>query len=47
VKYLLDTDHISILQQESGREFAALAARLGRESRDDLAFSVVSFHDRS
>ncbi|MGP0068836.1 MAG: type II toxin-antitoxin system VapC family toxin [Isosphaeraceae bacterium] len=46
MKYLLDTDHISILQQQSGREFAILSARISRESRSDLGFSVVSFHEQ-
>jgi tRNA(fMet)-specific endonuclease VapC len=46
MKYLLDTDHISILQRESGPEFAAISVRISRESRDDLAFSVVSFHEQ-
>lgn len=46
MKYLLDTDHISILQRESGPEFAALSARISLESRDELAFSVVSFHEQ-
>jgi tRNA(fMet)-specific endonuclease VapC len=46
VKYLLDTDHISILQKQAGPEFAALAARVGRHDPDDLAFSVVSLHEQ-
>jgi tRNA(fMet)-specific endonuclease VapC len=46
VKYLLDTDHISILQRQSGREFAILSARVSRESRSDLGFSIVSFHEQ-
>ena len=46
MKYLLDTDHVSILQRESGPEFAAESARISRESRDELAFSVVSFHEQ-
>jgi tRNA(fMet)-specific endonuclease VapC len=46
VKYLLDTDHISILQRQSGREYAILSARISRESRSDLGFSIVSFHEQ-
>jgi tRNA(fMet)-specific endonuclease VapC len=46
VKYLLDTDHISILQRQSGREFAILSVRVSRESRSDLGFSIVSFHEQ-
>ena len=46
MKYLLDTDHISILQRESGPEFATLSARINQVPREDLAFSVVSFHEQ-
>ncbi len=46
MKYLLDTDHISILQRESGPEFAALSARIAQVPREELAFSVVSFHEQ-
>jgi tRNA(fMet)-specific endonuclease VapC len=46
VKYLLDTDHLSILQQRSGREYLALAARLAQHPPTDLALSVVSFHEQ-
>jgi len=28
MKFLLDTDHISILQKQSGSEYAALMARI-------------------
>jgi tRNA(fMet)-specific endonuclease VapC len=34
------------LQQQAGREFAALAARVGRHDPADLAFSVVSLHEQ-
>jgi tRNA(fMet)-specific endonuclease VapC len=46
VKYLFDTDHISIVQFQSGPEFAALSARIAQHLRTDLAFSVVSFHEQ-
>ena len=46
MKYLLDTDHISILQPRSGPEFATLSARIRHESRADLGFSIVSFHEQ-
>jgi tRNA(fMet)-specific endonuclease VapC len=46
VKYLLDTDHISILQLRVGPEYAALAARIALHSAADLAFSVISFHEQ-
>jgi tRNA(fMet)-specific endonuclease VapC len=46
VKFLLDTDHISILQKQSGPEYSALMARVGRVPRVDLAFCIVSFHEQ-
>ncbi len=46
MKYLLDTDHVSILQRQSGQEYAALAARLARESPNDVALSSISFHEQ-
>jgi tRNA(fMet)-specific endonuclease VapC len=47
VKYLLDTDHISILQRRSGPEYVALATRVAQHAPADLAFSVVSFHEQA
>jgi tRNA(fMet)-specific endonuclease VapC len=47
VRFLLDTDHISILQRESGPEFDILSARVAQHSPADLAFSVVSFHEQA
>ena len=46
VKYLLDTDHLRILQQQSGPEYAALAARLAAHPPADFGLSVVSFHEQ-
>lgn len=46
MKYLLDTDHISILQKQSGAEYAALMARIALVQRSDLAFCIVSFHEQ-
>jgi tRNA(fMet)-specific endonuclease VapC len=46
MNYLLDTDHISILQQQSGADYSALMARIARVPRTDLAFCIVSFHEQ-
>jgi tRNA(fMet)-specific endonuclease VapC len=46
VRYLIDTDHISILQQRSGSEYVALSSRIAGHSPVDLALSVVSFHEQ-
>lgn len=47
MRFLLDTDHISILQRRSGNEFAVLSARIAGHPLTDLAFSVVSFHEQA
>jgi hypothetical protein len=47
LKFLLDTDHITILEVESGPEFMAVSARIVRYSEDDFAYSIISFHERA
>jgi tRNA(fMet)-specific endonuclease VapC len=44
--YLLDTDHISILQQRTGAEYLALSARIAQHAPADLALSVISIHEQ-
>jgi tRNA(fMet)-specific endonuclease VapC len=46
VKYLLDTDHISILQRRTGPEFAMLMTRITQNSRKDITFSIISMHEQ-
>lgn len=46
MKFLLDTDHISILQKQSGAEYAALMTHIAQVQRSDLAFCIVSFHEQ-
>jgi tRNA(fMet)-specific endonuclease VapC len=46
VKYLLDTDHISILQRQASPEYAVLSARMAQHQPDDFAFSIISFHEQ-
>lgn len=46
MKYLLDTDHISILQRRSEPEFLNLTLRMGRFDLSDFALSMVSFHEQ-
>ena len=36
--FLLDTDHISILQKQSGREYTTLMARIAQAPPADLGF---------
>ena len=46
MKYLLDTDHISFLQEQRGPEYTALSTRMAQHSPGDFAFSIVSFHEQ-
>jgi len=43
MKFLLDTDHISILQKQAGPEFAKLMARIAQVQRSDLGFASSVF----
>lgn len=45
--YLLDTDHVSILQRGSSAEFARLMARCERFAESDIFVSIVSFHEQT
>src|SRR5208282_1099431 len=46
MKFLLDTDRISILQKHSGPEYVALMTRIARVRRGDLVLCIVSFHEQ-
>jgi tRNA(fMet)-specific endonuclease VapC len=46
VKYLLDTDHISILQRQAGAGYATLLLRIAQHPPTDLACSIISFHEQ-
>lgn len=46
MKYLLDTDHISFIQRQSGQEFAKLTHRIAQNSLTDFGLSVISFHEQ-
>ena len=45
--YILDTDHLSILQQRSGPDFERLERRLLKVPEDQLFVTVVSFHEQA
>lgn len=47
MQYLLDTDHISIIQCRSGEAYQRLRSRMGQYSAQDFAVCVVSFHEQS
>lgn len=46
MKFLMDTDHISILQKQASSEYATLIARISQVGSDELAFCIVSFHEQ-
>jgi tRNA(fMet)-specific endonuclease VapC len=46
VIYLLDSDHSSILQRQSGPEFATLMGQVAQQARTELAFSIISTHEQ-
>jgi tRNA(fMet)-specific endonuclease VapC len=45
--YLLDTDHLVILQRQCEPEYGRLNASMGRHDPDDFFLSIVSFHEQS
>lgn len=46
MKYLLDTDHITILQRKVGAEYRRLSQRMDQIPDDDLTASIVSLHEQ-
>ena len=46
MKYLLDTDHLSILQRQVGIDFSNLSTRMAQYPLSDFAVSTVTFHEQ-
>jgi tRNA(fMet)-specific endonuclease VapC len=46
MRYLLDTDHLSILQRQKGQDYANLSTRMAQYSLLDFAVSTVTFHEQ-
>jgi tRNA(fMet)-specific endonuclease VapC len=46
MKYLLDTDHLSILQRQAGKDFSNLSTRMVQRPLSDFAVSTVTFHEQ-
>jgi tRNA(fMet)-specific endonuclease VapC len=44
VTYLLDTDHITLLQRATGQAYARLQARIVQYPLAELAFAIISLH---
>lgn len=46
MKYLLDTDHISILQMRSEPRYSLLTTKMREVGEGDVCYSIVSFHEQ-
>lgn len=46
MKYLLDTDHLSILQRQSGQDYTTLSTRIAQHPLSDFVVSIVTFHEQ-
>jgi len=46
MKYLLDTDHLSILQRQVGKDYSNLSTRMVHYPPSDFAVSTVTFHEQ-
>ncbi len=44
--FVLDTDHISILQAKAGDDWRRLRKRLDEQPRTNFSVSIVSFHEQ-
>jgi tRNA(fMet)-specific endonuclease VapC len=46
VKYVLDTDHISLIQRKQNPEYQAIQANFALHGSDEIFLSIVSFHEQ-
>ena len=46
MKYLLDTDHLSIIQRRIGKDYSNLSMRMARHPISDFVVSTVTFHEQ-
>jgi tRNA(fMet)-specific endonuclease VapC len=46
VTHLLDTDHLSILGQQTGREWPVVTAHVNAAGEANVGVSIVSFHEQ-
>jgi hypothetical protein len=46
MRYLLDTDHLSILQRQTGQDYNNLSTRMAHYPLSDFAVSTVTFHEQ-
>ncbi|MBD2455456.1 type II toxin-antitoxin system VapC family toxin [Nostoc sp. FACHB-87] len=46
MRYLLDTDHLSILQRQAGQDYINLSTRIAHYPLSDFAVSIVTFQEQ-
>lgn len=46
MKYLLDTDHLSIIQRQTGQDYVNLSTRMAQYPLSDFAISIVTSHEQ-
>jgi tRNA(fMet)-specific endonuclease VapC len=46
MRYLLDTDHLSVLQKSTGQDYQNLSKRMERIPIVDFAISIVTVHEQ-
>jgi len=46
MKYLLDTDHLSIIQRGTGQDYVNLSTRMAQYPLSDFTTSIVTFHEQ-
>ena len=46
MKYLLDTDHLSVLQKSTGRDYECLSSRMAQIPISDFGISIVTVHEQ-
>lgn len=44
--YILDTDHIGVLQRKSDPLYGVLSQRISQHSQSDFYVTIVSFHEQ-
>ncbi|HKA05731.1 MAG TPA: type II toxin-antitoxin system VapC family toxin [Gemmataceae bacterium] len=46
MKYVLDTDHISLIQRKQNPEYLAIQSKFALHVSDEIFLSIVSFHEQ-
>jgi tRNA(fMet)-specific endonuclease VapC len=47
MKYLFDTDHLSILQKSTGQDYQRLSQKMEKIPISDFAISIITVHSLS